>query len=267
MVLLLCKLALAPAFVVAVTLAVRGFGPRIGGVLGGLPVVAGPILFVITLEHGVAFGADAAVHSLVALVALSAFVLSVAFASPRLGALGSVVVGWAAFCLVAALLAVVDVPPMLGVALSCAAFAGALAALPHPDPSAPAQAPGRPRHDLLLRAGAAAVLVLALTSVAGSLGPAVSGVLAPFPIITSVLLGFAVQHESRATVLRLMRGMVRGFFSFAAFLFVLAVALEGLGTAGAFALAIATTAAIQAGLLTWTQHSAPARAVPAPARS
>lgn len=44
---LVAKLALAPTFVVLVSLVARRFGPRIGGVVGGLPVVAGPILLVL----------------------------------------------------------------------------------------------------------------------------------------------------------------------------------------------------------------------------
>jgi len=43
--------------------------------LGGLPVVAGPILLALTLIHGHSFGADAAASTLLALAALTAFVV------------------------------------------------------------------------------------------------------------------------------------------------------------------------------------------------
>src|SRR4051794_26627505 len=46
---------LAPCFVVLVSLAARHFGARIGGLLAGLPVIAGPILLVLALQHGTAF--------------------------------------------------------------------------------------------------------------------------------------------------------------------------------------------------------------------
>lgn len=270
MLLLLCKLALAPAFVVLVSLAVRRFGPRVGGVLGGLPVVAGPILFVIALEHGSAFAGEAAANSLAALVALTGFVLTLAWVAGRSAtqspsatvAARGVLAGWVAFCALAAVIATLDVPPVLGLLACAVVFSVALQVLPQPDPSAVASAPARPRHDLALRAAAAAAMVLALTSVAGSLGPAASGVLAPFPIITSVLLGFAVAHETRATTLHLMRGMLRGFFSFATFLFIVAITAEALGTAAAFGLAIAATAVVQLGLAAWLSRG---RAVPAAA--
>ena len=45
------KLILAPAFVVGASLTARRFGPRIGGLVGGLPVVGGPILLVLAIVH------------------------------------------------------------------------------------------------------------------------------------------------------------------------------------------------------------------------
>jgi hypothetical protein len=53
---LVLKVALAPVLVVGVTRAKRRWGSRVGGMLIALPVVAGPILLVITLEHGEVFG-------------------------------------------------------------------------------------------------------------------------------------------------------------------------------------------------------------------
>ena len=75
MALLATKLLLAPLCVVAVSLAGRRWGVAVAGVLGGLPVVAGPILLVLTLLHGDAFGADAAAGTLLGLAALTAFVV------------------------------------------------------------------------------------------------------------------------------------------------------------------------------------------------
>jgi hypothetical protein len=56
--LLTAKVILSPLCVVAVSLADRRWGIAVAGVLGGLPVVAGPILLVETLLHGRGFGAD-----------------------------------------------------------------------------------------------------------------------------------------------------------------------------------------------------------------
>ena len=47
--LLILKLLVAPGLVAGVTLAVRRWGPAIGGWLSGMPVVAGPVLVFILL--------------------------------------------------------------------------------------------------------------------------------------------------------------------------------------------------------------------------
>lgn len=69
------KVLLAPICVVAVSLAGRRWGVAVAGVLGGLPVIAGPILLVETMLHGAAFGAKAAAGTLLGLAALTAFVV------------------------------------------------------------------------------------------------------------------------------------------------------------------------------------------------
>jgi hypothetical protein len=63
-VVVLAKLLLEPLCVVAVSLSGRRWGVAVAGILGGLPVVAGPILLVLTLVHGRQFGAEAAAGTL-----------------------------------------------------------------------------------------------------------------------------------------------------------------------------------------------------------
>ena len=46
---LLLKLVLVPGLIALVTVAGRRFGPRIGGWLNALPLVAGPVLFFLAL--------------------------------------------------------------------------------------------------------------------------------------------------------------------------------------------------------------------------
>jgi hypothetical protein len=245
---LLCKLALAPAFVVLVSMIARRFGPRIGGVIGGLPVVAGPILLVLALQEGDAFAADAARASVLSLSGLTAFVVLCARTPEGVPALAAVIVGWAVFLGIGGAVAAADLTVPAALAVSVAVFAVALRwALPAAAPHAPTAS--RPSHDLALRAAAAAAMVLAVTSASDALGPSWSGVLAPFPTVTSVLAGFSLAHDPRSATQALLRSMVIGFFSFAAFLATVAVALEPWGTAPAFLAAVAVAAVMQAAFL------------------
>ncbi|HEX7244169.1 MAG TPA: hypothetical protein VF245_01215 [Solirubrobacterales bacterium] len=244
MTLLAAKLLLAPLCVVAVSLVGRRWGMAVAGVLGGLPVVAGPILLVVTLLHGPSFGADAAAGSLLGLAALTAFVVVYGRVAAAAGPVPSVLCGWAAFLLGVAALNLILPPPALSLILVAACFALGLRLLPSTPSSAPA-ATSPPWWDLPVRALSALGLVLALTAVSGALGPHLSGLLAPFPIITSVLAVFTHAHGGVAQVVVLLRNFLIGFYGFAIFCFVLAVALPALTTAAAFALATAIALAVQ----------------------
>jgi hypothetical protein len=238
------KLLLAPACVVAATLAARRWGTRVGGLVGGLPVVGGPILLVLAMIHGREFGADAAAGSLGGLIALTAFVLAYGHAAPRSHPVASVVAGWTAFLATVLALSFVELPRGLALVVLCVLFAAASRALPPADARAPGAAPPS-RWDLPVRALAALTLVLVLSAVSGSLGGHVSGLLAPFPIITAVLAVFTHHLAGHNEVQTLLRGFLAGFYGYAAFCFTVAVALPDLSIAAAFALAVLAALATQ----------------------
>jgi hypothetical protein len=246
--LLAAKILLAPLCVVAVSLAGRRWGVATAGVLGGLPVVAGPILLVVTLLHGRDFGAEAAAGTLLGLAALTSFVVIYGRVAATAGAIASALCGWMAFLFGVAVLSLVEPPPMLSLVFVAACFVLGLRLLPRA-PSPPPAASTPPWWDLPTRALAALGLVLTLTAVSGALGPHPSGLLAPFPITTSVLAVFTHAHGGSAQVSILLRNFLLGFYGFAAFCFTLAVTLPELATAAAFGLATATALAVQATIL------------------
>jgi hypothetical protein len=222
---LLLKVALAPALVVGVTLAARRWGSRVGGMLIALPVVAGPILLVITLEHGDVFGARAARGALFGVVALSAFcAVFAAAAAALLRWPVALLLGWAAYSGVAACGAQWDAPPSAGLASALVALLLARAFLSRKSDTATISS-SPPPWDLYARAGSTAALVILLTTAAGALGPAISGVLTPFPIAASVLATFTLAHDGPAASLALLRGFVVALPGFAAFFFAVAVML------------------------------------------
>lgn len=245
MLLIAVKLLLAPSFVVGASLAARRFGVRIGGLIGGLPVVAGPILLAYALAHGRAFAAGAAAGTLLGLVSLIAFVVVYARLAGRLPWGASMLGGWLAFAVATVAFSAVSLPLGASLALAALALALGLATLPRPAGRAPAHA-APPAWDLPLRAACAVVLVLSLTAIAGWLGPQLSGLLAPFPIIATVLATFTHAQRGTDELRRLLRGLISGFGAFALFCFALAVSLPRLDTAAAFALATALALCTQA---------------------
>ncbi|HEX9481022.1 MAG TPA: hypothetical protein VF927_02870 [Solirubrobacteraceae bacterium] len=260
---LLVKLLMAPAFVVGASLVARRFGPRVGGLVAGLPVVAGPILLAYALAHGTRFAAGAAAGTLLGLISLIAFSVVYGRLAGRLGWAPCMLAGWLAFATGTALFSAFSIPDGVGLALALLAIAAGLLLLPRPRTSgAPRDSP--PGWDLPLRAACALALVLTLTAIAGWLGPQLSGLLAPFPIIATVLATFTHGQRGVDEMLRLVRGMVSGFVAFALFFFTLAVALRGLGTGAAFVLATCVALLAQVAAFTITRPRIPALAAPDP---
>jgi hypothetical protein len=235
------KLLLAPLLVVASSLAGRRWGPRVAGILVVLPIVAGPILLILYLDHGSQFAADAASAATLGIVPLALFAVVIAYLSRRYGWFSTMVASWLAVLAADLALAQVDVPAGAALALALLALHGASALLRRLDPPALPPAP-TPWWDLPARAVATAVLVLFVTGMATSLGPALTGVLTPFPIALSVVCAFTVAQAGHAGALALLRGIVPGLDGFALFCFLVAVMINKVGAVVAFG--VATVAAV-----------------------
>lgn len=257
------RVLLAPGFVVLASLAGRRFGMRAGGMLGGLPVVAAPILLVYALQHGDRFAANASAATVLGLISLMGFLLAYAWLAGRRAWWLSLPAGWAVFALLTFIFSFVRVSAALALLVVAVALLAMPALLPRravAEQQAPTPPP--PSWDLPLRAAAALALVLALTAAAGWLGPQVSGLLATFPVIASVLAVFTHSQRGHPEVLRLLRGLLLGYAAYALFCFALALTLRPLGTAEAFALAIGVALLCQAAVL-WRQRALGASNMPA----
>lgn len=261
--LLVLKLTLAPGLVAATTLAGRRWGPAVAGWLGGLPVVVGPILLAFALEHGSGFAAHAAGGALLGLLALNAFVIAYAWCARAMSWLPALALSWLAFAAATFVLDPLDLPNGEALALVFVSFALTVAVLPR---AAAALAPSTPRYDLVLRVAATAALVLALTALAGALGPRLSGLLAAFPVLATVLAVFTHAQEGAAAVAQFLRGLVTGLSAFAVFCFAVAELLPGSGIAVAFLIGAAAALASHAlvlGVRTAPRRRAAAAQTPA----
>jgi hypothetical protein len=263
MTLIAVKLLLAPGFVVGASLASRRFGVRVGGLVAGLPVVAGPILLVYALEHGRLFAAEAAAGTLLGLVSLIAFVVVYGLLAGRASWRVCLPAGWLAFALATAVFYEVSIPIGVALALVGGALLVGWAVLPRPSGEGPRARLTPPRWDLPMRAACALALVLTLTAVAGWLGPHLSGLLAPFPVMATVLATFTHAQRGTDELLRLLRGLLSGFGAFALFCFTLSMSLRTLDIASAFALATAVALLTQSVVLALTRGGLAADAPPA----
>jgi hypothetical protein len=243
---LIMKLTLAPALVAATTLVGRRWGALVAGVVGGFPAVVGPILIALDAQHGDPFAARAAAGALAGLISLTAFVVTYAWTARKLAWPLALVASWGAFAVATAALNGINPAPEIALPLVLCSFALAYAVMPR-GPAEP-RVEVAPRWDLAMRVVATAAFVLVLTGVAGALGPRLSGLLAAFPVLASVLSAFIHAQEGPATVANFLRGMLAGLGGFAAFCFVAAELIGPAGPVAAFGAGTLVALAVNGGL-------------------
>ena len=244
---LVLKLVLTPSVMVGATLAGRRWGGTVSGWLIGLPLTSGPLVLYLALDHGRRFAARTAVGSLSGAIAEVAFCLGYGLVARR-GWKVAVTAASAGFAAAAAAVQALPLRPgpqlLPLVAAAVLALASGLRLLPRTERRTAVAPP--PRGDLAARAAVATGAVLALAALAPTIGARLTGLLAVYPLYSAVLAVFAHRLEGPAAALGLLRGLLVGLFSFAAFYAMLPELLVHVGTAPAFAVAIAAALAVQA---------------------
>jgi hypothetical protein len=248
--LLLLKLCLVPSLVAAVTLASRRWGLRVGGVLTGLPMVAGPTLCFYAIEQGNGFAASAARAALLGIAATGAFCVAYSRSAGSVSWPLSVLAGWSAFGFVAA--ATYGIRDLSGIGEFAIASGVLLVgrSLVRP-PAMPIAIAIHPRWDLAMRMLASGLVVVLLTGLAARLGARLSGILSAFPVVTLILAVFThIQHGADAVSV-FLRALLRGLHGFALFCIVFSAALGPLGWSlwSAVSVALAAQLVLQTVLL------------------
>jgi hypothetical protein len=246
---LLLKLIVTPVLIGAASLAGRRWGETVSGWFIGLPLTSGPVCWFLALEQGTGFAAAAARGCLAGAAAEAGFCLAYGVTARKAGWIRSIAAGTLAFAACAAVLQA-TAPPLWALAIIVyAALAAALMLMPSLA-GGRAQLPEPPAWDLPARMAVATALVLMLTEVAPLLGARLSGLLATYPLFGAVLAAFAHRLSGAAAAGRVLRGLLIGLFGFTGFFLLLAVTIERVGIAGAFAMATALALAIQ-GVSLW----------------
>ena len=248
--LLTLKLTLVPLLILSVSLAARRWGPNFAGLLTGVPIVTAPALFFFAVEQSDAFAAEAARSVLLSLVGVAAAGVAYAWAAPRTPWWLTLPISWVVF--ISAVIAAQRLPWPATPALALACVAIGLAQVTLPRAGAHVAA-SRRTWDLPLRMVAALTLILTVTALAERLGPTVSGALTPFPVASSIMLGFSHAQQGPSAAISFARGFMLGMWSFAAFVYMVSIAIVPLGTALGFVAALACAFAIQGAVLWWVR--------------
>jgi hypothetical protein len=234
--LLLLKLAVPPVLVAVISLAARLWGPTIGALLMGLPWLTGPVLFFLTLEKGTEFGVGACAGILLGVVCICAYLLAWGIASA---------VGPWPLCLAAASVAFAatawatqetrfDLVTAAGLAALCLLLTYVLL----PGAAARAMPAPLPWWDIPARMLATIALVGVISITADLLGPQLSGVVATFPVIVSVVGAFTHRQWGRDAARHMLRGLAVSLLAFVAFFLVVGLALPAVGLVNSYLLAV-----------------------------
>jgi hypothetical protein len=244
---LVLKLLLVPGLVALVTLAVRRWGPTVGGWLTTMPVVAGPVIVFYALEQGAPFGARAAHGTVTGILATTGFIVAYARATGFLAWPGCVAIGWTVFGILVGVLNAADLSLTASVISVLAGTMLGRRLLPEAGVWSSTEASAEPlRGDLPLRMVAAAALVLALTGLAEALGPSLSGLLNAFPVLTTIVAAFTHAQRGRPATLAFLDAYLQSAVGFSLFCAVMAVSLTPFGLTRAIVLALAVQLASNA---------------------
>jgi hypothetical protein len=214
------KVALAPCLILLASLAGRRWGPGVGGWVTGLPLTSGPVSLLLALEHGPDFATRAALGTLFGVVSHTAFCVAYSRVAGPVNWPTSVAAGSGAFLASTLGFKDVAVPVPVAFVFLCLVLAAGVVAMPRPARRArPSRSP------------------LGLTTAASTLGPALSGILSPFPILTTILAVFAHRADGAPGAAGTLRGAVIGSFAFARFFLVVGGLLGQLGVAWTYLLA------------------------------
>ena len=234
------KMAVTAGFVVIAAWIAERAGPTVGSMIATLPIAVAPSYIFLAFDHTAGFIADSALGSLAANTANAVFALTYVVLAQRQSWPVSLAFALAAWFGLAFVLSAVDWTLTAAIALNVVVFAFTVPlAKRYLDVKMPPA--WRRWYDMPLRAGMVACLVAIVVGTSTRVGPAVTGVLAVFPIVlTSLILIFQPRIGGPATA-ALLANTLWGLAGFSVALVVLYVAAVVFSIWTAYALSLATS--------------------------
>ncbi len=250
----LLKLGLIPLSILAATLVSRRFGHGIGGVVSGLPLIAGPIIALLMLDHDSQYLAQIAQATLTAVPAALSHIACFAWMSRRFAWPVCLVGAALSYAGVGLLVTQPAIPPSVSLGLALAAPLAALRFMP----KAPNLAGGVivPASELLCRMIAALFMGALISQGANYFSTRASGLLLAWPITGSILPCFTLALFGHQATVNLLRGFANGLFGFVAFFLTLCL-LFNLTDWRWLAFGVALAAALAATLLLHRLRASP----------
>lgn len=240
--LLVLKVALVPLLMLGITYAGQRWGAAVAGWLSGFPVIAGPVLLFVALDHGTVFASTATLATLANVPANIAFGLGYSWLATRLPWFICLPLGIAVFFLATS--ALFTLPLALSVAMAVTACVLLVAPWLFPHQHTPLVHRITTRSEMALRMLAGGVVAFAISWFSQTLGARWAGSLSVFPVLGSILAIFTHHQCGAAGAAHLLRGQAIGLTAFSAFCVTLLATLP-YGIAIGFSVALLAAGAVQ----------------------
>jgi hypothetical protein len=234
------KLGVTAVFVVLASMVAERAGPLVGAMVSTLPISSGPAYVFLALDHGTAFLAQSAVTSLAVNAITAGFALIYAALAQRRRLALSLSIALGAWCVFSFAIEQLRWNLAGAIALNVATF---IVCIPLSRRFQYAKMPVARRqwYDVPLRAAMVASLVVTVVGLSAWVGPAVTGILAVFPIVlTSLMLILQPRIGGPATA-AVIANTIWGLVGFGAALVAVCLTVIPLGAAAGLALGLAVS--------------------------
>ena len=242
------KMLATAAVVVTASLIAERAGALIGAMVATLPIASGPAYILLALDHSAQFIADSTVTSLAVHAATGAFGTAYVFAAQR-GAFAAAIAAAVGTWLVCALMIRAADWSLAAAVVLCAATYAICVPLVCRHLHVRMPRVSRRWFDVPLRAAMVAALVGAVVTAGANVGPALTGILAVFPIVMlSLMLILHPRIGGPATAAIIANAML-GLVGFALSILALHLAVVPLGAPFALALALLISVTFNIGVI------------------
>jgi hypothetical protein len=240
------KLTLVPIIIGLIAIIGRYQGAKIAGLLSGLPIIGGPIIYFLYVEQGAAFADAATIATVGGVVALSSFCFSYAWLTTRFNWFWSLLIAFCVYFALAFVFVYLNLTLLTYFLISLATLLAQIYFSPKHQESVNLTAASNV--EIMTRMLCAAALVMFVTYFARLLGSAYSGVLTAFPIAATVIAVFSYKNHSKFHAMDALRSLKFGLLSLLFFFFTLSLLIPIIGFNGAFILSIVAALLVQLGI-------------------
>jgi len=241
------KLTITPVLVALMSIAARRWGPTVGGLVMALPWMTGPIVFFLGLDRGEDYVARTSAGVLAGVVGIAAYLLAYVNVARSAPWPVSLAAAFLAFAATGYAISGLELSLWVAAASGAASLCAAYLVMPRATDSGHLRF--LPWWDIPMRMLATAVLVALVTLSTDLLGPELSGIVATYPVILSVIGSFTHAQWGWPAVVLLARGISLSLLSFVVFFLVLGLSVTAAGLTWSYVLATAAALLVSSAII------------------